>query len=74
MTSVVAEVFPDTACQRCTVHFYRNVLAKVPKSKRRYAAAMLETIHTRKSFDAGMGEAASVAESLDEMKLAAAAE
>ena len=34
MVGSIAEVFPDTKYQRCTVHFYRNVLAKVPKSKR----------------------------------------
>lgn len=30
MTGAIAEVFPDAACQRCTVHFYRNVLSKPP--------------------------------------------
>ena len=34
MVGSIAEVFPDAKYQRCTVHFYRNVLAKVPKSKR----------------------------------------
>lgn len=31
MTRSIAEVFPDAAYQRCTVHFYHNDLAKVPK-------------------------------------------
>lgn len=39
MVGSIAEVFPDAKYQRCTVHFYRNVLAKVPKSKRPQAAA-----------------------------------
>ncbi|MBM6757048.1 transposase [Collinsella tanakaei] len=30
MVGSIAEVFPGAAYQRCTVHFYRNVLAKVP--------------------------------------------
>ncbi len=34
MVGSIAEVFPDAKYQRCTVHFYRNVLARVPKSKR----------------------------------------
>ena len=38
MVGSIAEVFPDTKYQRCTVHFYRNVLAKVPKSKRPHVA------------------------------------
>ena len=33
MVGSIAEVFPKAKYQRCTVHFYRNVLAKVPKSK-----------------------------------------
>lgn len=72
MTGAIAEVFPDAAYQRCTVHFYRNVLSKVPKSKRGQAAAMLKAIHAQESFDASMEKAGSVAEALDEMRLAAA--
>ena len=30
MVGSIAEVFPGAKYQRCTVHFYRNVLAKVP--------------------------------------------
>lgn len=29
----IAEVFPNASYRRCTAHFHRNVLAKVPKSK-----------------------------------------
>lgn len=32
--SSIAEVFPKARYQRCTVHFCRNVLTEVPKSKR----------------------------------------
>lgn len=72
MTGAIAEVFPDAAYQRCTVRFYRNVLSKVPKSKRGQAAAMLKAIHAQESFDASMEKAGAVAEALDEMRLAAA--
>lgn len=34
MVGSIAEVFPKAKYQRCTVHFYLNALAKVPKSKR----------------------------------------
>ena len=37
MVGSIAEVFPDAKYQRCTVHFYRNALAKAPKSKRSQA-------------------------------------
>lgn len=48
----IAEVFPDTAHQRRTVRFYRNVLAKVPKSKHSEVAAMLKAIHAIESHEA----------------------
>ncbi len=35
MVGALAEVPSDAAYQRCTVHFCRNVFAKVPKSKRK---------------------------------------
>ena len=73
MTGAIAEVFPGAAYQRCTVHFYRNVLSKVPKSKRSRVAAMLKAIHAQESLDASMEKAAAVAASLAEIRLAAAA-
>lgn len=73
MTGAIAEVFPEAAYQRCTVHFYRNVLAKVPKSRRAEVAAMLKAVHAQESFGASMDKADAVAATLDDMKLAAAA-
>ena len=73
MTGAIAEVFPEAAYQRCTVHFYRNVLAKVPKSKRSQVAAMLKAIHSQESLEASMEKAGDVAAKLDGMRLAAAA-
>lgn len=46
MVGSIAEVFPDAKYQRCTVHFYRNVLAKVPKSKRPRAAAVADDLES----------------------------
>ena len=57
MVGSIAEVFPDAKYQRCTVHFYRNVLAKVPKSKRPQAAAMLKAIHAMESREAAAAKA-----------------
>lgn len=73
MTGAIAEVFPDAAYQRCTVHFYRNVLSKVPKSKRSQVAAMLKAIHAMESLEASTAKARAVADELDAMRLAAAA-
>ena len=73
MTSAIAEVFPDAAYQRCTVHFYRNVLAKVPKTKRRQAGAMLKAIHAQESFEEAARKAESVAAELAAVELKEAA-
>lgn len=70
MVGSIAEVFPGPGAkyQRCTVHFYRNALAKAPKSKRSQIAAMLKAIHAMESR-----EAASVAAELESMRLKEAA-
>ena len=69
----IAEVFPDTAYQRCTVHFYRNVLARVPKSRRAAVAAMLKAIHAMEPRGAAEAKALAVAEELERMRLGEAA-
>ena len=57
MVDSIAEVFPGAKYQRYTVHFYRNVLAKVPKSKRPQAAAMLKAIRAMESREAAAAKA-----------------
>lgn len=73
MVGAIEEVFPDAKYQRCTVHFYRNVLSKVPKSKRSQVAAMLKAIHAQESRAASDEKATSVVGMLKEMKLGEAA-
>ena len=73
MVGSIAEVFPGAAYQRCTVHFYRNVLARVPKSKRPGVAAMPEAIHAMESREASEAKALEVAAELDGMRLKEAA-
>ena len=73
MVGAIAEVFPEAACRRCTVHFYRNVLSKVPKSKRKLVAGKLEAIHAQESFDASEEKAPRVADDLESMRLGEAA-
>ena len=73
MVGSIAEVFPDAAYQRCTVHFYRNVLARVPKSRRAAVAAMLKAIHAMESRGAAEAKALAVAEELERMRLGEAA-
>lgn len=73
MVGPIAEVFPKAKYQRCTVYFYRNVIAKVPKSKRSQAAAMLKAIHAMESREASAAKAESVAAELESMRLKEAA-
>ena len=73
MVGSIAEVFPDAAHRRCTVHFYRNVLARVPKPGRAAVAAMLKAIHAMESREAAEAKALAVAEELEGMRLGEAA-
>lgn len=73
MLGALEEVFPQAKYQRCTVHFYRNVLGKVPRQKRERVAKMLKAIHAQESLEASMAKAESVVADLEAMKLGAAA-
>lgn len=68
-----AEAFPEALWQRCTVHFYRNVFSKTPRSKMRDVAAMLKAIHAQESRDEALKKAESVVLKLRQMKLPEAA-
>lgn len=52
MLGALEEVFPGARYQRCTVHFYRNVLGRVPVTRRKAAARMLKAIHAQESREA----------------------
>ena len=69
----IAEVFPEAAHRRRTARFYRNVLAKVPKSKRPRVAAMLEAVHAMESREASEAKALEVASGLEGSRLKEAA-
>lgn len=73
MVGSIAEVFPEAAYQRRAVHFYRNVLAKVPKTRRAKVAVMPEAIHAMETREASERKAAEVADELESMKLEEAA-
>ena len=73
MVGSIAEVFPDAAYRHCTVHFYRNVLSRVPKSRRAAVATMLKAIHAMESREAPEGKALAVADELEAMRLGEAA-
>jgi len=70
----LAEYYPDSLWQRCTVHFYRNVWAKVPKTKLCEVVPMLKAIHAQEDRDASIEKAKQVIEKLESMKLVEAAQ
>lgn len=73
LVEALGEFYPEADWQRCTVHWYRNVLSSVPKGKSREAAAMLKAIHAQEDREAALKKAADVFEKLKLMKLAKAA-
>lgn len=73
MVGALEEAFPEARYQRCTVHFYRNVLSKVPKQKRALVAKMLKAVHAQESLEASAAKAEEVADKLEEMRLREAA-
>lgn len=70
----LAEYYPEAKWQRCTVHWYRNVLSVVPRGRMKEAAAMLKAIHAQEDAGAARIKAAAVADKLETMKLCKAAE
>jgi transposase-like protein len=69
----LAEYYPDTLWQRCTVHFYRDVFSNVPSTKVKEVAAMLKAIHAQEDRQASIEKAELVVEKLRAMKLPVAA-
>ena len=73
LVETLGEFFPEAAWQRCTVHFYRNVLSSVPRSKSRDVAAMLKAIHAQEDLTAALEKGKLVVEKLEAMRLGVAA-
>jgi transposase-like protein len=69
----IPEFYPEASWQRCMVHWQRNVLSDVPRSKSREVAAMLKAIHAQEDKAAALAKGRDVVEKLRMMKLAKAA-
>lgn len=67
------ECYPEATWQRCMVHWYRNVMSVVPKTKVKEVMAMLKAIHAQEDRQAARDKASLVAEKLGTMRLAQAA-
>ena len=73
LVEAAGEFYPDAAWQRCMVHWYRNVMSVVPKTKVKEVVAMLKAIHAQEDCQAARDKASLVSEKLDAMRLAQAA-
>jgi len=73
MLQAMAEVYPHSRWQRCLVHFYRNILAKVGAKHRKEVALMLKAIHNQESRYEAMEKAKRVGQKLTQLKLEMAA-
>jgi transposase-like protein len=73
LVDVLADFYPEVRWQRCVVHWYRNVLTTVPRTKAKEVAAMLKAIHAQEDLEAAREKAKAVAEKLEEMRLGKAA-
>jgi putative transposase len=73
LVEALGEFYPEAAWQRCVVHFYRNVLTAVPRTRAKEAATMLKAIHAQEDRLAAAEKAQAVSEKLEAMKLSKAA-
>ncbi len=69
LVEAIREVFPESAWQRCIVHFYRNIFTKVPRTKIKDVAAMLKAIHAQENREGALQKAQQVGYKLEKMKL-----
>lgn len=69
----LGEVYPNAKWQRCVVHFYRNVLHAVPRSKAKEVSMMLKAIHAQEDKEAARQKTAEVIKKLQTLRLEKAA-
>jgi transposase-like protein len=74
LVEALGEFYPESAWQRCVVHWYRNVFTAVPTGKVKEVAAMLKAIHAQEDRESALSKAGAVASKLDGMRLGKAAE
>jgi len=74
LLEALGECYPTALWQRCVVHFYRNVLAVVPRGKLGAVTAMLRAIHAQEDRAAALDKSQVVVSKLQELKLGQAAQ
>lgn len=73
LIEAIKEVYPEAAYQRCMVHFMRNILTGVPRTRSKEVAAKLKAIFAQEDRPACEAKAADVVRFLRENKMRAAA-
>ena len=73
LVEALGEFYPESAWQRCVVHWYRNVMTAVPSGKVKEVMAMLKAVHAQEDREAAEAKAAQVVEKLEGMRLGKAA-
>ncbi|MCC7389023.1 MAG: IS256 family transposase [Phycisphaerales bacterium] len=73
LVEALGEFYPESAWQRCVVHWYRNVMTAVPSGRVREVMAMLKAVHAQEDREAAEAKAVQVVEKLEGMRLGKAA-
>lgn len=74
LTEAIKEVYPETKYQRCMVHFMRNILCDVPRSRAKEVGTWLKAIFAQEDQEASLKKAGEIAKKLREAKLKKAAD
>ncbi len=72
LLDAIGDFYPDSHWQRCVVHFYRDVLNTVTKSKMKEVSLMIKAIHAQENREAARLKAVEVSKKLEELKLSKA--
>lgn len=73
LVATVDSMLPKARCQRCMVHFLRNVLSKVPPSHREWASAALKAVFAMESRESALDKAETVTAEMEARRLKATA-
>lgn len=73
LIEAIKEVFPQAEYQRCMVHFMRNVLCDVPRSRSKEVGSWLKAIFAQEDREACLKKAEEIIDKLRDSKLRSAA-
>ena len=73
MFEAIQEVFPESLYQRCMVHFMRNILCDVPRTRSKEVGSWLKAIFAQEDREASLKKAQEIVQRLKDTKLRSAA-